>query len=123
MKAALLALVLAGTPGDSSGLFALYAEGLYQDAMRQGEESRTAEDLAIAARAALADAMTRPQPCLACLRRAQEDARRAIALDPHQADGHVWLATALGYEARIEGVMRAGLSNSPAQAKAQLDAA
>ena len=112
MKAALLALVLAGTPGDSSGLFALYAEGLYQDAMRQGEESRTAEDLAIAARAALADAMTRPQPCLACLRRAQEDARRAIALDPHQADGHVWLATALGYEARIEGVMRAGLSST-----------
>ncbi|HXL70962.1 MAG TPA: hypothetical protein VN935_06945 [Rhizomicrobium sp.] len=123
MKAALLALALAATPADSSALFALYAQGHYQDAMRRGEDSHTAEGLAIAARAALADAMTRPEPCLTCLERAEEDARRAIALDARLADGHVWLATSLGYEARIQGVMRASWSNSPAQAKEQLDAA
>jgi len=123
MKAALFALVLAGAPADSSALFALYAQGHYQDAMRRGEDSHTAEGLAIAARAALADAMTRPEPCLACLERAEEDARRAIALDGRIADGHVWLATSLGYEARIQGVMRASWGNSPAQAKEQLDAA
>jgi len=123
MKAALLALALAATPADSSALFALYAQGHYQDAMRRGEDSHAAEDLAIAARAALADAMTRPEPCLSCLQRAEEDARRAIALDARLADGHVWLATSLGYEARIQGVMRASWSNSPAQAKEQLDAA
>jgi tetratricopeptide (TPR) repeat protein len=123
MKAALLALALAATPADSSALFTLYAQGHYQDAMRRGEDSHTAEGLAIAARAALADAMTRPEPCLTCLERAEEDARRAIALDARLADGHVWLATSLGYEARIQGVMRASWGNSPAQAKEQLDAA
>jgi tetratricopeptide (TPR) repeat protein len=123
MKAALLALALAAAPADSSALFALYAQGHYHDAMRRGEDSHTAEGLAIAARAALADAMTRPEPCLSCLQRAEEDARRAIALDGRLADCHVWLATSLGYEARIQGVMRASWSNSPAQAKEQLDAA
>ena len=123
MKAALVALALAGAAPDSSALFALYAEGHYQDAMRRGEESHSAEGLAIAARAALADAMTRPEPCLSCLQRAEEDARRAIALDGHMADGHVWLATSLGYEARLQGVMHASWNNSPGQAKQQLDAA
>jgi len=104
MKAALLALALAATPADPSALFALYAQGHYQDAMRRGEDSHAAEGLAIAARAALADAMTRPEPCLPCLQRAEDDARRAIALDTRLADGHVWLATSLGYEASDVGV-------------------
>ena len=123
MKAALLAMALASSPADTGALFALYAQGHYQDAMHRGEESRSAEDLAIAARAALADAMTRPEPCLSCLERAEEDARRAIALDAHNADGHVWLATSLGYEARLQGVMHASWNNSPGQAKEQLDEA
>jgi tetratricopeptide (TPR) repeat protein len=123
MKAALLALAVAGAPADSNALFALYAQGHYSEAMRRGEDSHTAEGLAIAARAALADAMTRPEPCLPCLQRAEEDARRAIALDGRVADGHVWRATALGYEARIQGVVRAQWNSSPAQAKAELDQA
>jgi len=123
MKGALFALALAGAPPDANALFALYAEGHYQEAMRQGEDSHSAEGLAIAARAALADAMIRPEPCLSCLKRAEEDARRAIALDGRLADGHVWLATSLGYQARLQGVMHASWNNSPAQAKAQLDAA
>ena len=123
MIAILFALALADAAPDPSPLFSLYAEGHYQEAMRAGEESHTADGLAIAARAALADAMTRPEPCLSCLKRAEEDARRAIALDGRLADGHVWLATSLGYEARLEGVMHASWNNSPAQAKEQLDAA
>jgi hypothetical protein len=123
MKAALLALVLAGAPLDANALFALYAQGHYQEAMRAGEDSHAAEGLAIAARAALADAMTRPEPCFSCLKRAEEDARRAIALDGRLADGHVWLATSLGYEARLQGVVHASWNNSAAQAKEQLAAA
>lgn len=123
MRAALLALILAGVPQDSGALFALYAQGHYQEAMRRGEDSHAADGLAIAARASLADAMTRPEPCLACLKRAEEDARRAIGLDARPADAHVWLATSLGYEARLQGMVRAGWENSPAQAKTQLDAA
>ena len=123
MKMALVALALAGAVPDANALFALYAQGHYQEAMRAGEDSHAAEGLAIAARAALADAMTRPEPCLDCLKRAEEDARRAIALDGRLADGHIWLATSLGYEARLQGVVHASWNNSPAQAKEQLDAA
>ena len=122
MKAALIALVVAGAPANDA-LFALYAEGHYQDAMRRGEESHTAQGLAIAARAALADAMMRPEPCLTCLQRGEEDARRAIALDTRLSDAHVWLAASLGYQARILGVVRTGLTDSPAKAKAELDQA
>lgn len=122
MKAALIALVVAGTPANDA-LFTLYAEGHYQDAMHRGEESNTAQSLAIAARAALADAMMRPEPCLTCLKRGEEDARRAIALDTRLSDAHVWLAASLGYQARILGVVRTGLTDNPAKAKAELDQA
>jgi hypothetical protein len=123
MKAALLALVLAGAGPGSDELFALYARGQYDEAMRAGAASGTAGGLAIAARAAMADAMMRPAPCLDCLKRGEEYARRAIAADPRAPDGHVWLAAALGYEARIKGLVRARLSNDPAEAKQNLDEA
>ncbi len=121
MKAALLALVLAASPAESTSLFALYAQGQYDEAMRQGAATGTAMGFAIAARAAMADAMMRPAPCLECLKRAEAYARRAVAADRDAADGHVWLAAALGYEARIVGLVRARLDNDPAQAKANLD--
>ncbi|MBN9545567.1 MAG: hypothetical protein J0I19_08835 [Alphaproteobacteria bacterium] len=121
MKAALLALVLAASPAENGSLFALYAQGQYDEAMRQGAAAGTAAGFAIAARAAMADAMMRPAPCLECLKRAEEYARRSIAADKDAADGHVWLAAALGYEARIVGLVRARLDNDPAQAKANLD--
>jgi tetratricopeptide (TPR) repeat protein len=121
MKAALLALVLAAPPAESNPLFALYAQGQYEDAMRQGAAAGTAAGLSIAARAAMADAMMRPAPCLECLKRGEAYARRAIAVDKDAPDGHVWLAAALGYEARIIGLVRARLDNDPAQAKENLD--
>jgi tetratricopeptide (TPR) repeat protein len=121
MKAALLALVLAVAAPD--GLFGLYAQGHYDEAMRQGEASGTAAGLAIAARAALADAMTRAKPCLSCLKRGEGDARRSIAADPRLPDGHVWLAASLGYQARIQGLVWAKLEGDPDQAKTELDAA
>jgi len=58
-----------------------------------------------------------------CLERAEKLARAALAVDPHQAFGHVWLAVALGYEARVIGIVRARLKDSPAQSRAALDAA
>ena len=121
MKAALLALVLAASAAENGSLFALYAQGQYDEAMRQGAASGTAAGFAIAARAAMADAMMRAEPCLDCLKRAETYARRAIAADKDAADGHVWLAAALGYEARIVGLVRARLDNDPAQAKTNLD--
>ena len=89
--------------------------------MRQGEAAGTAAGLAIAARAAMADAMMKPAPCLECLKRGEDYARRAIAADEDAPDGHVWLAAALGYQARIVGLVRARLDNDPAQAKENLE--
>jgi tetratricopeptide (TPR) repeat protein len=123
MKAALLALVLSAAPAGNNALFTLYAQGHYEEAMRQGAATGTAASLAIAARAAMADAMMKPAPCLDCLKRGEAYARRAIAADQNMADGHVWLAAALGYEARIIGLVRARMDNDPAQAKEHLDAA
>jgi hypothetical protein len=122
--AALLLLVpgmaRAATPED---IFALYVKGDYEQAAQAGEASHSAMGLAIAARAVLADEVLRDQPCMPCLERAEMLARSAIAADPHLAFGHVWLAVALGYEARIVGAVRARLKDSPAQSRAALDAA
>ena len=123
MKAALLALMAAGAPLDGNALFALYAQGHYEEAMRDGAAENNATGFAIAARAALADAMMRPAPCLPCLKRGEVFARQAVAADWSLSDGHVWLAAALGYETRIVGLVRARLDNDPAQAKEHLDAA
>ena len=122
MKAALLALLLAA-PSENSALFSLYAQGRYEEAMRQGAAAGDAAGFAIAARAAMADAMMKPAPCLECLKRGEAYARRAIAADKDAPDGHIWLAAALGYEARIVGLVRARLDNDPAQARENLETA
>jgi tetratricopeptide (TPR) repeat protein len=127
MKAAALALLLlapvaalAVTPDE---IQALYARGDYEQAARAGEASHTAPGLATAARAVLADEVLRDSPCLPCLQRAEGLARQAVALDPHHAFGQVWLAVALGYQARITGPVKARLANTPAQSKTALDQA
>lgn len=119
----LLLLPAAAQAATTEEIFALYARGDYEQAVRQGEASRTAPGLAIAARAVLADEVLRDTPCLSCLERAESLARQAVAADPHFALGQVWLAVSLGYEARIIGSVKARLKNSPAQSHAALDAA
>jgi tetratricopeptide (TPR) repeat protein len=127
MKALLLALlmlapvtVFAATPDE---VHALYARGAYEQAAQAGEASHSAAGLATAARAVLADAVLRDAPCLSCLQRAEGLARQAIAADPHHAFGQVWLAVALGYQARIIGAVKARMANTPAQSKTALDQA
>jgi tetratricopeptide (TPR) repeat protein len=58
-----------------------------------------------------------------CLQRAESLARQAVAADPHHAFAQLWLAVALGYEARITGAVRARLADTPAQSKTALEAA
>jgi len=131
MRAALVLLLLlvpaaaqaATTSATPEDIFALYAKGDYEQAAQAGEASHTGAGLAIAARAVLADDVLRDEPCMPCLERAERLARAALAADPHQAFGHVWLAVALGYEARVIGIVRARLKDSPSQSRAALDAA
>jgi tetratricopeptide (TPR) repeat protein len=111
------------TPALALTPYDIYAAGHYPDAIKAGIASNTATGYLTAARATLADATTRPKPCLDCLRRAEDFARKAVALDPHLADAHVYLAVAMGYEARIVGPVWARAHNYPGQAKDALDAA
>lgn len=127
MKSWLIALLLlapvAAQAAAADDIFALYAKGDYEQAAQAGEASHSATGLAIAARAVLADEVLRDSPCMPCLERAEKLARAAIVADPRLADGHIWLAVALGYQARILGIVKAHWRDMPAQSKAALDAA
>ena len=124
IAAALLLLLLAQPAmADDAALFALYAKGDYGAAMKAGEAAHTAYGSALAARAAMADAVLHDKPCMECLQHAEAMARQAVAADPKLADGQIWLAVALGYQARIQGMVRARMRDLPGQSKAALDAA
>jgi hypothetical protein len=127
MRRALLALAMTAAPAlaatQDANLYNLYAGGRYDEAVRAGTAAHNAYGYAIAARAILADAVLREAPCLDCVRRGEDYARRAVAADPSLGDGQVWLAVSLGYEARITGLVMARLNDSPGQSKAALDAA
>jgi hypothetical protein len=117
----LLVVPFAARAATADDIFAVYAKGDYEQAAQAGEASHSAMGLAIAARAVLADEVLRDSPCLPCLERAEKLARGAVAADPHLSYGHVWLAVALGYQARVIGMVRARLKDFPAQSKAALD--
>ena len=119
----LLLLPAAGRAATTDDAFSLYVKGEYEQAVQAGEASHSAPGLATAARAVLADEVLRDSPCMPCLERAEKLARAAIAADPHLAFGHVWLAVALGYQARIMGAVKARWRDYPAQSKAALDTA
>ena len=126
MRRIALALVacLAALPARAADTASqLYAVGHYDEAMKAGATLGTAPGYSTAARAALADATTRDQPCLSCLKRAEVFARHAVAADPKWPDGQTYLAVSLGYEARIVGPVTARFHNYPGHAKDALDAA
>src|SRR5882672_441591 len=101
----------------------LYRAGNYEAAVAAGEAEGSGDSLAVAARAVLADANLRDVPCMTCLKRAEALARRSIALDTQHPEPYVYLAMALGYEARIVGSLRARFARIPEQAKEAIDRA
>ena len=103
--------------------YQLYAQGKYDEAIKAGLAANDAVGFAVASRSTLAEDASRDQPCLECLKRAEDYARRAIAADPKQPDGWVYLAYSLGLKAHIEGPILARLKGYPGQVKSALDAA
>jgi tetratricopeptide (TPR) repeat protein len=103
--------------------FAMFEKGDYLAAAKAGALEGTATSLALAARATLADATLRDMPCMECLQDAEALARRAIATDPNNMEGHIHLAVSLGYQARIIGPIRARFARFPEQAKQEIDTA
>lgn len=125
MKFLLGAMLALGVSGAACAAtpFDLYEQGKYDAAIAAGAAENDAAGFAIAARATLAEETMRDTRCLDCIARAEEFARKAIAADPKNADGHVFLAVALGREGRLESTFTVMRKAYPSQAKTALDAA
>jgi hypothetical protein len=106
---------------DAAAAFERYRIGDYEGAITTGQAANTGPALAVAARAAFAEANLRDTPCLQCLKRVEDLARRSIMLDMNHADAFVYLAAALGYESRIIGYVQATLQHYPEMAKQAID--
>jgi hypothetical protein len=118
-----LAVIVQARAADSPAGMALFEKGDYLGAAKAAAAADGAANLAFAARATLADATLRPAPCFECLQSAEALARRAIAADPDNMEGHIHLAVALGYQARIIGPLRARFGRYPEQAKQEIETA
>jgi hypothetical protein len=101
--------------------FELYRAGKYEAAIAAGEAANDGNGLAMAARAAFAEANLSEKPCLSCLQRVEAFARRSIAKDATHPEAFVYLAAAVGYEARIVGNIRAQFAHYPEIAKDAID--
>jgi tetratricopeptide (TPR) repeat protein len=120
---AVIALGVSVSAAKASTALEFYEQGKYEQSIAAGLRENDAAGFAVAARAELAGEMMREEPCLECLRRAEGYARRAIAADPKLAEGHVYLAVTLGYEARIIGIIEARIRRYAEQAKIEIDTA
>src|SRR4051794_18790600 len=120
--AVVLALI-AAVPATAAEItpFDLYKAGRYEDAIKAGEAANTGQGLALAARAAFAEANLSEMPCLPCLDRVENYARRSIALDTAHPDAFIYLAAALGYKARIVGSLTAQLRRYPELSREAID--
>ena len=118
-----LALVAASAAAQATDPMALYKAGDYQGAIRAGVAQNTEAGFDAAARAALAEETLGVSPCLACLKRAEEYARKAIAAGGKSPESYVYLAAALGYEARIVGTLSAGFNGLATDAHDALEKA
>lgn len=102
---------------------ALFLTGRFAQAEAAGLAQNNAQGLAIAARSVLAEETMRDEPCLECLKHAEDLSRRAIDADPKQPEAHIYLAAAMGYESRIIGDIAAQSKGYASEVKRQLDAA
>jgi hypothetical protein len=103
--------------------YQLYRAGKYADAMKEGSAENSARGYALAAAAAIGDAAEHIPPCLPCVQRAEDYAKKAIAADPKQAEGYIFYAVALGQDSHIIGTMSALNKGYASLAKKQIDKA
>ena len=103
--------------------FQLYRDGKYTEAMKAGASENSARGYALASAAAIGDAAEHIPPCLSCVKRAEDYARKAVAADPSLALGHVFLAMSLGLDAHIIGSVSALSKGYASLSKKEIEAA
>lgn len=101
------------------------ARGEFREAAQMARELGTSEGMALAARAELAegDYLAPRSSRRDEFERAARDAREAIALDPQNPDGHLYLAVALGFLGRIDGSIVAHFAGYAEEAREHIDRA
>ncbi len=93
---------------------AAYIAGDFVEAATIAEAEASADTLAFAARARIADAITRDGPyCKPCLASAELIARAATRRDPKLAEGYIQLAIAMGFRGRLIPLMEARSERLP----------
>jgi len=119
----LMAVATATASTDLATARAIFASGDFPRAAEEARSTKSAEGLALAARAGLvhADLVATPQDRLKFIEQAEEDARAAIAIAPDFAEGHLQLAVALGFKARMEGRLTAHAEGYADEARAHLE--
>jgi hypothetical protein len=103
---------------------AAYIAGDYVNAANLAESDGSAEALAFAARARIADAIMRDGTyCKPCLETAETIAQSAIDRDPKFAEGYIQLAIALGFRGRLIPLMEAKTERLPERGREAIDKA
>lgn len=104
---------------------ALFEAGDFRAAAMRAAALETADGLALAARATLVqlDYLTAGPARLKEIDKAEAYARRAMALDPNQVEGRLYLAIALGNRARALGAIVAHLLGFAEEGRKLLDEA
>jgi tetratricopeptide (TPR) repeat protein len=108
-------------PADRAG--DLLRQGKYEEAIKQGVAENSADGLTSAAIASVSEMTLAPTPCLACIDRAEELSRKALAADPKGANPTRCLAAALGYRGRLVGLLAARSAKLGEASKQALDEA
>ncbi len=119
----LMAIASTAVASDLATAREIFASGDFPLAAEEARLTKTAEGWALAARAALvhADLVAEPQDRLKFIEQGEEDARAAIAMAPDFAEGHLQLAVALGFKARLEGRLTAHAEGYADEARAHLE--
>lgn len=108
---------------------AAFKDGNYLLAATIAEAKNSAAALSFAARARIADAVTRKESCIECLQKAEATAEAAIrsasttAAKSVQAEAYVQLAIAIGFRARLMSAMDAQAESLPEKGRAAIDKA
>jgi len=101
-----------------------YVAGRFTIAAMLAEADGSADALAFAARARIADAVARDRPgCFDCLTRAETVARSAIARDAMLTEGWIQLAIAIGFRGRLVDAVEAQSEDLAEKGRAAIDRA
>jgi hypothetical protein len=123
LLAAAIAVALLALPAYAQSPRELYVVGRFAEAEQAALAQGTPEGYALAARSELAAETMRAAPCLACVKRAEDFALRAIAADPRLIEGHIEYVIALGFESRLIGMIAAQFKGYAKKARQHIDAA